>query len=293
MTGWYVPGSSEGGGGGGGGGTGWDPTWTPILDLDYEAMADVADLLTGGDGERTIGGFVHRVINTSNMTSLQVGASYGGLRMGVGSDVAGYLDATRAHGAILLDLWRIFDGTPYAERHDVEVRITVKDAYEGVHSTTPSFEYRLVALESETYDGNKRFTIYRGSESSNAGRRRCWFYAMQGTVLSGVGKQDYTNTDLGYFPNIVRMSLFGGYSVGEFSSSDSAEIGDQMLHGVTSSPAGFNYAVKSRFAPSRTRLVLSRHTAASAQLTALVTKRILIEARAAAQGIGGFAPAGA
>lgn len=280
-----------GGGGGGGGGTGWNAAWETLLDDDYSALAD-ADILAGGDGARVIAGRTWIAQNTAQMTALAVGANAGGIRIGVGASALEYLDGSRTAAAMALDLAQLFAGSKFEGRNDVELRITPQTDYEGTFTTTPSFENLVIALQAKNaHDSGRRVNVLRGSESSNAGRRRCWWIGVQGTLA--VGKQDYSNADLAYFPNILRLSLLENFFVGEFSTASDSEIGDAMTHGITTNlNQSTNLWIKEALAANTLQFAFARRNAANGQLTAHKLVKLRIEARFSPRGIGAFAPTG-
>jgi hypothetical protein len=274
-------GSSEGGGGG----SSWSPAWTPIYSENFTSLTPAN--LAGADGERVINGVTWRAVNTAQMTSLAIGS--GGFLMGLGSTALEYIEGTRNAAALTLDLPQFFEGTPFEHRNDVELRVTVKKKYTGTLTGTPSFEHLGIHLQAFTADTSKRASILIGSESGNAARRRCWFYGVMGNLA--VGKQDYSHTDLAYFPNVVRLSLLENFFVGEFSSSASSEIGDLMVHGITCTlNQTTNLLVKQTNSTARAQLAIARRSSASAQTTGYGVEAILVEARFSPRGIGSFAP---
>lgn len=274
-------------GGGGGAATAWSADWTQIYDQDFSALAD-EDILPGGDGNVTIDGKIWYARNVSKMSSLHVGATHGGIKIGtVGGASGNYYQSDRTGPAIELMLWRLLDGTDFEGRNDVEFRVTSDAKAAGSYSSAV-YESLGRGLSSATYAVDRWAMAYHGSEPAAPTRRRL-YSDVAGTLL--YGDATLTESDLAYFPNIAQIEMLENYAKISYSSSASAEIGDGLQNAqCVARTSSQNWRVSSIDAQTTLFFLAYSRNSGSNSVTDVTLKRLRVEVRFSPRGLGVFVP---
>lgn len=282
-----IGGEVQGGGGTCEPATAWIADWTTLYDRDFTALAD-ADILPGGDGSVTIDGLTWYARNVSKMSSLDVGATASGLRLGtVGVATGNYYEADRTGPALELLLWRVLNGSEFEGRNDIELRVTSDATAQGAYSATV-YESLGRGLASATYSVDRWAMSYQGGEPGVATRRRL-YSAIAGTLL--YGDASLNESDLAYFPNLAQIELVENYAKINYSSSGGAVVGDDLLTAQCVSRTSAQSWRQSSIDAQTTFFFFGySRNSGSNSITSITLKRLRIEARFPPRGIGVFVP---
>lgn len=211
--------------------TAWDPTWVPLYEQDFSTLSD-ADILPGGDGNITIDGKTWYARNVAKMDSLNVGASHGGIKIGINTADTSqydYYGAVRSAPALEIKLANLLDGTEFQERNDIEIRVTSNVLIPSGLSTTIYEEFGR-GLRQDASTAVNLYRNYQGSIPGNAVGRRL-IQDFSGSLVRGDASID--STELAYTPNVVRIECLENYARALYSSSASASIGDDLVLAAT------------------------------------------------------------
>lgn len=268
----------------------WTPDWTTLYNRDFSTLDD-ADVLPGGDGDVMIDGKTWYARNVSKMDALDVGSSYGGVRIGIpAASAAGqYHEGTFTGPGLELRLSSFLAGTDFEHRNDIEFRITSDVRPEGAPGGTLT-EYWAAMMRSPTFDGSLRATALRGGDHVSAERFRVYSFV---PVAPFYGDTWLDHTELAYFPNVLRFSYLEHFLKFEYSETSTSSIGDDLLDAHCGERT--SQAQKLRFKAGDAKEAMfaigySKPSGGTGVVSGLILRALRIEARLSPAGIGAFVP---
>lgn len=197
----------SGGGGGGEGGVAAPQEWQTALDLDLTAEVET-NLLTGGDGEKTVGGKAWELVNSSAATAVGVGTTSGGMKI-TANPATPYAfcqgGSPRTSAMMRVPLSELLKDTDAESRDDIEIRISYLLSVGGGPSAYQyeGFAHGLDPKNNTAQSGG--MWIWAGYWDNNPTRMRA---ILLGTDAGGPTEQ--TNADVSVFPNAYRLIFRDG-----------------------------------------------------------------------------------
>lgn len=194
-------------GGGGAGGAAVPQAWSIAYEVDLASVAD-DDLLSGGDGVKTIDGKDWELVNVANATAVDVGPSSSGLRIQanpVGAYSFMHGGSPRTATMMRVPLRELLRDSAGENRHDIEVRVSYLVEPAGGPSAY-QFEGFVHGLDpkNNTTQGSCAL-IWSGWWDNNPTQMRA---ILLGTDAGGPTEQ--TNADIAVFPNAQRLTFVDG-----------------------------------------------------------------------------------
>jgi len=190
-----------------GGGIAAPQAWQTALDLDFTTMTET-DLLTGGDGAKTIAGKTWELLNSTEATAVGVGSTSGGLKI-TADPVNAYSFChsfpTRTSTMMRVPLRELLGGTLAAGRDDIEIQLS----YMVVAGGGPSaYQYEGFAHGLDPKNNTQQSGgtwAWSGWWDNNPTRMRP---ILLGTDAGGLTEQ--TNAEVSVFPNAYRWTFREG-----------------------------------------------------------------------------------
>lgn len=197
----------SGGGGDGEGGVAAPQEWQTALDLDLTAEVET-NLLTGGDGEKTVGGKAWELVNSSAATAVGVGITSGGMKI-TANPATPYAfchgGSPRTSAMMRVPLSELLKDTDAEGRDDIEIRLSYLLTPGGGPSAYQyeGFAHGLDPKSNTAQSGG--MWIWAGHWDNNPTRMRA---ILLGTDAGGPTEQ--TNADVSVFPNAYRLLFRDG-----------------------------------------------------------------------------------
>lgn len=199
--------SQSGGGGGGEGGVAAPQEWATAYEI-YLSAGVETNLLTGGDGEKTIDGKAWELVNSSAATAVGVGTTSGGMKI-TANPVNPYSfchgGSPRTAAMMRIPLRELLKDTDAEGRDDIEIRLSYLLAVGGGPSSYQyeGFAHGLDPKNNTAQSGGA--WIWAGHWDNNPTRMRA---VILGTDAGGPTEQ--TNSDVSVFPSAYRLLFRDG-----------------------------------------------------------------------------------
>lgn len=199
--------AQAGGGGGGSGGVAAPQEWATAYEKDFSSGAEV-NLLTGGDGEKTIDGKAWELVNSSASTAVGVGTTSGGMKI-TANPASPYAfchgGSPRTSAMMRVPLRELLFGSEAEGRDDIEIRISYFLTVGGGPSAYQfeGFAHGLDPKNNTAQSGG--MWIWAGHWTNSPTRMRP---IILGTDAGGPDEQ--TNTEVSVFPNAYRLLFRDG-----------------------------------------------------------------------------------